>query len=184
LIGDELFVALASRKPFKDEDCANILFSFCSLRYGQKTCAFAGFFSGGMDSLSAVLCASRSVGLKLNRGQSFTTEQNYVEMQYLLDDCIQQQQETKDEGLFFFGTLAPSAPQKQVDVELLISELRERARDCNRFVLCLDVTIETNDLIAKTTHLVRTAQSMQNCLAVILCKSFQKYATLGLAKGV
>ncbi len=172
LICDEIFAELEMRRPFSS--CNECLHTVVSKRYGLTPCQ-SFLFSGGMDALSS--CLSAALRINFRNVQSLTQANDYVEMQYLLQDINKGAQ--AGSGVVLFATLAPSAPSAPIDVESLISQL-ERVHE--PFLLLVDVTIESRALLDCVNALIRAAIAQPACIGVALCKSLQKYATLGLAK--
>lgn len=184
VIADEIFVCLHAARPFRNrveyelQQWALRRYSFVAAAEQQKIRSF--LFSSGMDSISSSLVAGMSY-CHVSDVHSITPDADYLELCYTLQD-LKKNGNSEENPLVLMLTmnLAPSAPRAAADIIQIQHNIGIYEQRCRgQLIVLVDITIETVEII----ELFHRQVVMQFPHVVfVLCKSFQKYATLGLAK--
>lgn len=195
LMIDELHLALAHLKPYRKQDYQEAVGKVLKERapsigmLGKDVEVSPFLVSSGMDALTtAVLAGQKATG---SSEAAFIEESsNYFEVQSLLSHS----EVIKDHGPILVAALNPSTPTEPPktvgDVITRVTQRLEEQQGGTPLSLILDVTVERQDkqnpkqsdledLFANAE--IRKAIN-DGRLYVTLCKSYQKYPTLGTGK--
>lgn len=186
-IADEIFVALHHFRPLNAPKAIHQagVERYCTDLSRVRFNTF--LFTGGMDSLTAALVSTvRSFEEVFHTRPSvrpFSPDGDYLELAYLLDDYYNFGKKVcAEEGTVIILNLAPSAPRSTLNIKVVVDALEEIIALGKPVVIIMDVTIENLGESHVILNAVDRAIANNSEVACLLCKSLQKYATLGLAK--
>lgn len=181
---EELQIVLAEAKPYTPEHFEGGL---SMVRYERLPVLAdvppegitVGYASSGMDALSTAFAAAKSMhGAQVNQVIQGGDNLNYFEVPELLKGG---QLGNANEPIIT-AALNPSTPQASVNIQELAAKVNRRIEDHNPTTLILDVTIESDKTKLNDLMTALKPKIDDGSLNVILCKSYQKYGSLGSAK--
>ncbi len=182
---EELQIVLTEAKPYRPQDFESGL---AAVRMDRtpilndlpENGITVGYASSGMDALSTAFAAAKTMhqGGQVEQVIQGGDNLNYFEVPELLKGG---QLGNANEPIIT-AALNPSTPQASVNIQDLAAKVNRRIQDHNPTTLILDVTIESDT--TKLNDLMTALKSKidDGSLNVILCKSYQKYGSLGSAK--
>jgi hypothetical protein len=176
---EELHIILARTRPFSGEALTNLQRSIFDARCPKLKALAQGvhLVSNGMDALSSAIYVAQFVHKK-KQLTAFEERLNYFEVV----DLMKHGKLGSDFGPIMTAPLNPSMPGRPMDQAALGKAVLERFSQEQRVTLVLDATIERDE-----GDLARFLEPLHERIAkgdlnVIVCKSYQKYATLGSGK--
>jgi len=181
---EELQIVLAEAKPYTPEHFESGL---SMVRYERLPVLAdvppegitVGYASSGMDALSTAFAAAKSMhGAQVDQVIQGGDNLNYFEVPELLKGG---QLGNANEPIIT-AALNPSTPQASVNIQELAAKVNRRIEDHNPITLILDVTIESDKTKLNDLMTALKPKIDDGSLNVILCKSYQKYGSLGSAK--
>jgi hypothetical protein len=181
---EELQIVLAEAKPYTPEHFEGGL---SMVRYERLPVLAdvppegitVGYASSGMDALSTAFAAAKSMhGAQVDQVIQGGDNLNYFEVPELLKGG---QLGNANEPIIT-AALNPSTPQASVNIQELAAKVNRRIEDHNPTTLILDVTIESDKTKLNDLMTALKPKIDDGSLNVILCKSYQKYGSLGSAK--
>jgi hypothetical protein len=195
LFVEEMFLVLARAKPYKAEDFKTATVDALKTRAPALKTLDPGvtiqpfLVASGMDALSTALIGAREHhgGGKVERDES---DKSYFETAGLLDHA----QGVKGKGPVLLAALNGSTPVPDAkglnDVGGVIDLVKKKLIEVKPelVTLILDITIEQGGDEGKTDlALIFEEKSIKEALdagelTVVLCKSYQKYSTMGSGK--
>jgi hypothetical protein len=194
LMTEELHLVLSRSKPYQAEDfkaqAKDVLQKRApSIKALDPSVAVKPFLvSSGMDALTTGFVAARKAAGDDSEFQLHNPEGNYFEVKFLLDHS----KSVKDVGNVVVANLNPSTPTEPPStvenvIEHVVGKLGAVA-DAKPINFVLDVTVEkggdgdTTDLDKVFANPAIKDAINAGKLNVVLCKSYQKYATFGTGK--
>lgn len=208
---DEVYLVLATAKPytkddFRDSSRAMMERRAPDLKDIKDLTNETYMLSSGMDTIATSVMAAKGlvgketkVNLIERETQSKTRGANYFEVQYNLLGPVALQ----DSGPLIMGTLNPSTPTKglenptasEFDVNKLIDEIGTRLESLMPTgptaeapaVAVIDITVEKNVEEAADQEINKIVRKFKKeiqagALQLMLCKSYQKFPSLGSGK--
>ncbi len=176
---EELHIVLARTAPFSGLDLTNLQRSIFDERCPKfkDLAQSVHLVSNGMDALSSAIYVAQFVH-KSQKLTAFDRPLNYFEVVEL----IKHGKLGSESGPIMTAPLNPSMPGRPMDHAALVSAVLKRLWGEGPVTLVLDATVERDDHDLNGFLEPLREEIVQGNLNVIVCKSYQKYATLGSGK--
>lgn len=186
---EELEVVLAITKPYGAADYtdsikavqAERLPALAGMGHGVTQQAI-GYASSGMDALSTAFAAARK--LSATSVEQFVDDPQHNLNYFEVPELLHGGQLSADNQPIMTAALNPSTPSAAVNLDALADKVKKNITDHhhNPTTLILDITIEKNKEELNTLLGKFKDELEAGTLNIILCKSYQKYGSLGTGK--